>query len=114
VLILDSLIKDLRDKAYIKKKSFSGNRIFYKDKTRGISTKNNKKDKKNNKTKYFYCMQENPGYDFSIYFETNIKKQKKIREFNKKKIRVKENRKYYKIETEEVLEEIKYQSRFEL
>jgi hypothetical protein len=74
---LDSLIKNLRDKAYTRKKLFLGNRIFYENKTRGVLAKNNKKDKKNKKVKCPYCLQENPKHDPFIYFETNIKKQKK-------------------------------------
>jgi hypothetical protein len=72
-LILDGLIENLKDKTYTRKKLFLGNRIFY-NKTQGVFTKNNKKNKK---TKYPYYLQENPRYNPSIYFETNIKKQKK-------------------------------------
>jgi hypothetical protein len=74
---LDSLIKDLKDKACTRKKLSLGNRIFYKNKTRGVLAKNNKKNKKNKKAKYPYYLQENPRYDLFIYFETNIEKQKK-------------------------------------
>jgi hypothetical protein len=77
MLTLDSLIEDLRDKTRIKKKLSLGNKIFYENKTRGVLAKNNKKDKKNKKTKCPYCLQENPRHDPSIYFETNIEKQKK-------------------------------------
>jgi hypothetical protein len=71
------VIEDLKDKARTRKKSSLGNRIFYENKTRGVFAKNNKKDKKNKKAKYPYCLQENPRYNLSIYFKTNIKKQKK-------------------------------------
>jgi hypothetical protein len=77
MLILDNLIENLRDKACTRKKSSSGNRIFYENKTQGISTKNKKKNKKNKKAKYLYYLQENPRYNPSIYFKTNIEKQKK-------------------------------------
>jgi hypothetical protein len=77
MLILDNLIENLRDKTYTKKKSSSSNRIFYKNKTRGVFAKNNKKNKKNKKTKYPYYLQENPRYNFFIYFKTNIEEQKK-------------------------------------
>jgi hypothetical protein len=77
MLILDNLIEDLKDKTCIRKKSSLGNRIFYENKTRGVFAKNNKKNKKNKKAKYPYCLQENPRYNPFIYFETNIKKQKK-------------------------------------
>jgi carboxypeptidase C (cathepsin A) len=76
-LILDSLIEDLKDEAYIRKKLSLGNKIFYENKTRGILAKKNKKDKKNKKAKCFYYLQENPRHNPSIYFKTNIKKQKK-------------------------------------
>jgi hypothetical protein len=77
VLTLDSLIKDLRDKAYTRKKLSLGNRIFYENKIRGVPAKDNKKDKKDKKAKYPYYLQENPRHNPSIYFETNIKKRKK-------------------------------------
>jgi hypothetical protein len=76
-LILDNLIENLKDKTYTKKKLSLGNRIFYENKTRGIPAKNNKKDKKNKKAKYPYYLQENPRYNPSIYFKTNIEEQKK-------------------------------------
>jgi hypothetical protein len=75
-LILDSLIENLKDKTCIKKKLFSGNKIFYENKTQGVFAKNNKKNKKK-KAKYPYYLQENPRYNPLIYFVTNIKKQKK-------------------------------------
>jgi hypothetical protein len=71
------LIEDLKDKTCIKKKLSLSNRIFYENKTRGILAKNNKKNMKNKKAKYPYYLQENPRYNPSIYFETNIEKQKK-------------------------------------
>jgi hypothetical protein len=71
------LIKNFKDKTYIKKKLFLSNKIFYKNKTQGVFVKNNKKNKKNKKTKCFYYLQKNPKYNPFIYFETNIKKQKK-------------------------------------
>jgi hypothetical protein len=77
MLILDSLIEDLKDKAYTRKKLSLSNRIFYENKTWGVLAKDNKKNKKNKKKKYLYYLQENLRHDFSIYFKTNIKKQKK-------------------------------------
>jgi hypothetical protein len=74
---LDSLIKNLKDKTCTKKKSSLNNKIFYENKTQGVPAKNNKKNKKNKKAKYPYYLQENPRYNLSIYFKTNIKKQKK-------------------------------------
>jgi hypothetical protein len=71
------LIENLRDKACTRKKLSSGNRIFYENKTQGVPAKNNKKDKKDKKAKYPYYLQENLKYNPFIYFETNIKKQKK-------------------------------------
>jgi hypothetical protein len=74
MLISDNLIEDLKNKTYIKKKSSSGNKIFYENKTQGVFAKNNKKNKKNKKAKYPYYLQENPRHNLSICFETNIKK----------------------------------------
>jgi hypothetical protein len=74
-----------RDKTYTRKKLFLDNRIFYKNKTRGVFAKNNKKNKKNKKTKYFYCFQENPRYNLSIYFKTNKKICKKKKRIEKTK-----------------------------
>jgi hypothetical protein len=74
---LDNLIENLKDKTCTKKKLFLGNRIFYENKTRGVFAKNNKKNKKNKKAKCPYYLQENPRHNPSIYFETNIKEQKK-------------------------------------
>jgi hypothetical protein len=71
---------------------FLDNRIKYKNKIQRILAKNNKKNKKNKKTKYPYYLQENPRYNLFIYFETNIKKQKKTK-INKKKIGVEKNNK---------------------
>jgi hypothetical protein len=104
---LDNLIKTLKDKVYIKKKLFLGNRIFYKNKTQGIFIKNNKKTK-NKKIKYPYYLQENPRYNFFYIFWNKYRKTKKIKEINKKKIRIKENKKYYKIKTKKILEKTKY------
>jgi hypothetical protein len=42
-LILDNLIENFKDKVYIRKKLFLGNRIFYENKTRGVLAKNSKK-----------------------------------------------------------------------
>jgi hypothetical protein len=57
---LDSLIENLKDKAYTKKKSSLGKRIFYENKTQGVLAKNNKKNKKNKKAKYSYYLQKKP------------------------------------------------------
>jgi hypothetical protein len=43
------LIKNLKDKTYIKKKLSLGNKIFYKNKTQWVFAKNNKKTKKTRK-----------------------------------------------------------------
>jgi hypothetical protein len=73
MLTLDNLIEDLRDNTSIRKKSSLGNKIFYKNKTREIFAKNNKKNKK---TKCPYYLQENPKHDL-LYILRQISKNKK-------------------------------------
>jgi hypothetical protein len=101
------LIKNLRNKACIRKKLSLSNKIFYENKTRGVLAKNNKKTRKIRKRNTLIIFKKTPNITL-LYTLRQISKSERNKKINKKEIGIKEDKEYYKIKPEEVLEKTKY------